>query len=115
MLGWRTSVHLLQEFPEGGGRPELRDGLQFLEGGCESVRQAPQGAGLEFIVLRVEVQGMNPAVEVVRDLQFRLDEGSVDDELRRGVGELGVAPAVNLLHHRPEVALHLVYADATPK
>ena len=45
MLGRKTSVHLLQQFSESRGRPELRDGIEFRERASEGDRQAPQGCG----------------------------------------------------------------------
>ena len=39
-------------------------------------------------MLRVEVVVVDDPVQVLRDVHFRFDERAVDDELRRGVGEL---------------------------
>jgi len=101
-----------QELRELRGRPELRQEFEFLERARKRVREAPHCPRLELGVPRVEVEAVDRAVEVVRDVDLRLYERAVDDELRRGVGELALAPAVDLLHHGLEVPLHLVHADA---
>jgi len=44
--------------------PELGDGVKFLEGRCESIRQAPHRSGLEFLVLGVEIHLVDPACQM---------------------------------------------------
>lgn len=45
------------------------------------------------------------------DVQFALDEGLVDDQLRAFVRKAGPFPSLDLLSHRLEVPLHAVHAD----
>ena len=61
-------------------------------------------------MLWVEVQFVNAAVQMVRDLQFRFDKRPVDEEFRRNVRELALALPFNGRHHRREVPLHVVDA-----
>ena len=35
---------------------------------------------------RIDIEVVHLAVEVMRDLEFRLDKGAIDDELRDGIG-----------------------------
>jgi hypothetical protein len=44
--------------------PELGDGVKFLEGRCESIRQAPHRSGLEFLVLGVEIHLVDSACQM---------------------------------------------------
>lgn len=48
---------------------------------------------------------------MLRKVDIPLDKGLVDDELRRYVRELRLAPSRNLLRHRIEVPLHFRNAD----
>ena len=49
---------------------------------------------------------MDAAYKVFRRFEVALDECPVDDEFCLVVGELSVAPTLDLLAHRLEVALH---------
>jgi hypothetical protein len=40
-------------------RLELRDRIQFLEGGCESIRQTPDCSGLELLIFALEAASVN--------------------------------------------------------
>jgi hypothetical protein len=46
----------LQELAQFRGRLELGNGGEFLERGCERIRETPDGSRPEFFVLRLEVQ-----------------------------------------------------------
>src|SRR5690349_11334133 len=48
---------------------------------------------------------------MARNLQLSFHEGLVDQKLRRDVGKLGIAPALNGLNHRLEIPLHGIDAD----
>ncbi len=63
--------------------PELRNRIEFLERRCERIRQAPHGSGLELLVLRIEVEFVNPPRQMLRDLQISLDECAVYRQLCR--------------------------------
>src|SRR5208283_3860851 len=54
-----------QEFAQLGCRPELRDGVQFLECRRERVGETPDGSRPEFLVLWLEVKVMHAAGEVL--------------------------------------------------
>ena len=54
---------------------------------------------------------MDPPGQVLRDLQFVLDERLVDDQLRHGRGQLPPLPLFNLALERFEIALDSVHAD----
>jgi hypothetical protein len=51
-----------------GGRLELRDGIEFLEGRCECIRETPDRPRTEFLVRWFEVQIVNRAGQVFRSL-----------------------------------------------
>jgi len=48
---------------------------------------------------------------VLRDVKFSLDEGPINDELRRLIRKLSCAPGFNLPAHWFEIPLHAVDAD----
>jgi hypothetical protein len=54
---------------------------------------------------------MYPPGQVLRDLQFVLDERLVDDQLRHRGGQLPPLPLFNLALERFEIALDSVHAD----
>ena len=77
-------------------RPELWDRIEFLERRCECVRQAPHGPGLEFLVLRIEVELVYLPCQVLRDLQITFDECPVDRQLCRRGRQLFGSPTFHL-------------------
>src|SRR6266699_3921330 len=105
-----TDARGLKETGQLSRSPELRDGLQFLEYAGESIRQAPQGARLEGVKLRIEIEVMDRPGEVPRHLQFRLDERPVYDQPSGRVGQLTLLPELHALDHGLKVALHLIHA-----
>jgi hypothetical protein len=68
-------------------RSELRDRIEFLESRGKCVRQAPHGSGLQLLVLRIEVEFVNPPRQMPRNLQISLDERPVDRQLCRASAE----------------------------
>jgi hypothetical protein len=84
-----------QEARELRRRLVLRDRAQLLEGARESVRQAPHRSRLELIVLRAEVEVVDPSGQVLRDPRLVLDERLLDDQLRHRGGELPPLPLFN--------------------
>jgi hypothetical protein len=91
--------------------PELRDGVQFLECRSKRIRKTPDRPGPEFLILRLEVEVMDCARQVLWSLEFPLNECFVDDYLRRDIGEFASLPRFDLLTHGLEVSLHPVDAD----
>ena len=75
---------------------ELRYRVQFLEGRGEGVRQAPHGARHKVLELRVEVEVVDFARQVLRGVQLFFDERSIYKKLGVGFRELKVLPALNL-------------------
>ena len=94
-----------------GGGFKLGHGVEFLEGGGKRIGKAPERAGLKLFVLRLEVQIMDAPGEMFGNIEFAFDEGFVDEEFGGDVGEFVLAPGVDLVLHRFEVALHAVDAD----
>src|SRR5208282_6199374 len=71
------------QFEEGTkfrGRLELRDAIEVFECACERIREAPHRSGSEFLDIRVEIQIMDAASQMLGDIQLALDECSVDDQ-----------------------------------
>jgi hypothetical protein len=62
-------------------------------------------------VLRVEIELVDRARQVLRKVDLPLDERLVDDELCLNPRKLRFAPALHLLRHRPEIPLHVRDAD----
>ena len=60
--------------------------------------------------IRVEIQIMDAASQMLGDIQLALDECSVDDQLRRFVRNPCRFPTFNLLLHWLEIPLHAVHA-----
>lgn len=54
---------------------------------------------------------MHGAGEVLRSLQFALDERLVDDHLRGHIRQFAPLPGLHLFSHRLKVALHSVNAN----
>jgi hypothetical protein len=100
-----------EEFAELGCGLELRDRLQVLERGRESIVEAPDRTGSELLVLGVEVEFVNPPGEMPRCVEIALNECFVDDELRIAIRELGLSPSLDVGAHGFEVPLHPVNAD----
>src|SRR4051812_5954695 len=71
---------LFQEAGQLARSPKLRDRFELLKGRCERIRQAPERAALELLVLRVKVQIVDWAGQVFRHLQPSFDERAVDDQ-----------------------------------
>jgi hypothetical protein len=72
----------LQGIPQAWPSLEPRDGIQFLERGSERVRETPDRARPEFLVLRLEVQIMHRARKMFGSLESALDERLVDNDFR---------------------------------
>ena len=102
---------VLQELSQLCRRPELRDGIQFLERRRERVRKTPDGPRPEFLILWLEVQIMHRPGQMFGSFQFALDERFVDDHLRGDIGEFASLPRFDLLTHGLEVPLHPVDSD----
>ena len=72
----------LSEKPGELGRgPVLGNRFEFLEGGSESVTEAPEGSRPEILVLRIEVAVVNYAVKVMGNFQSAFNERRIDHEL----------------------------------
>jgi hypothetical protein len=87
----------LQELPQLRRRLELRNGLQYLERGCERIRQTPDSPRPKFLVLWLEVQVMNCACQVFGSLQFAFHESFVDHDFRCDICEFAPLPGLDLL------------------
>ena len=56
----------------------MRDGVQFLERRSERIGKTPDRSGLEFLVLRLEVEVMHRAGNVLRSFESALDEDAYE-------------------------------------
>jgi hypothetical protein len=54
---------------------------------------------------------MNLGQQALGSVQLALNECRVEGHLRRRIGDLGLAPALDLPPHRLEVTLDAVYSD----
>src|SRR5689334_1051946 len=104
-------VPLLEEAAQLGGRLELRNGLQILERRRERIGQAPKRSGLEFFVLRIEIEIVDPPGEMFRHVEFALDERLINDHLCGDSAEFRLPPRFDLLLHWAEIPLHPIHAD----
>lgn len=100
-----------QEFAQLGRRPELRDGIQFLECRRERVGETPDRSRPEFLVLRLEVEVVHAAGQVLWGFESALDECLVDDHLGGDVRQFASLPRLHLLLHGLEVPLHPIDSD----
>jgi bacterioferritin (cytochrome b1) len=76
----RQALYAFQERGELGCRFELRNRIEFLEGGSKRIAQTPHGPRSEFLELRIEVELVHASGQVLRRLQIALDERVVNDE-----------------------------------
>src|ERR1039457_153387 len=76
------SVEGSEELAEFRGRLELRNGVEDFERGGEGVCEAPESAGSELLVLRVEVVVVDFPHEMSWGFEVAFDERPVDHELR---------------------------------
>src|SRR5438309_1143400 len=83
-----------QEAAERRRRLELRDQVEFLERRRKRIGEAPQGAWFELGVFRIEIEVVYSWRQMFRHFEVRLDERSIDNQLRPGVGELLRAPTL---------------------
>src|SRR5271155_1526544 len=101
----------LQELSKHRRGLELWYRLERLECRGERIRETPNGAWFEFLILRVEVQVMHSASEVFGSFQFAFHESLVDDHLRGDIRQFTSLPGFHLLSHRLEVPLHSIHAN----
>lgn len=87
-------------------------GLQFLEYRRQGVRETPDRARPEFLVLRSEVEIVDGARQMLWSFQLALHKRLIDDHLCGDVGEFTSLPRLYLLTHRFEVSLHPVNPTA---
>src|SRR5208282_4989702 len=92
-------------------RPELRNGIEFLERARERIGETPCRPRSKLLDLGVEIQVVNTAGQVLGKIQLALYKGPVDDQLRGLVREAGLLPGRDLFPHGLEVPLHAVDAD----
>jgi hypothetical protein len=97
-----------QEFAQLRRRLELWNGIEILECGSERIGEAPDRPRPEFLILRLEVQVVHGAGEVLGSFEFTLHKRLVDDHLGGDVGEFAPLPGLHLLSHRLEASLHSV-------
>jgi hypothetical protein len=104
----------VQELSELCCRPELRNGIQFFEGGRERVGQTPDRARAKFLVLRLEVEIMHRPRKVFGSFQFAFDERLINNYFGGDIREFRSLPQLHLLSHGVKIALHPVdaYRDA---
>src|SRR2546429_475835 len=86
-------------------------GSRFFECTRERVGETPRCPRTEFLDLRIEVQIMDPAGEMLGNIQLAFHKGPVYDELRGIVWKTCPLPDLDLFPHRLEVPLHTVYAN----
>src|SRR5260370_42446228 len=98
----------LQELAQLGCRPELRDGIQFLERRSERVGEAPDRAWPEFLVLRFEVEVVDRSSQMFLSLQLALHERFEDNDLGGDIGEFAHLRRLHLLANRIKVSLQSI-------
>src|SRR5207244_10382279 len=81
-----------QKRSEFGRGLELRDGIEFLEGRGEGVGEAPHGPGRELLKLRVEVEVVDFARQVLGCVQFLFDERYIYKKPGAGLVNLAALP-----------------------
>src|SRR5258708_34424044 len=86
-----------QELPHLGGRLEFGYGIEFLECGSERIRKTPDRPRPEFLILRLEVQVVHGAGEVLGSFEFTLHKRLVDDHLGSDVRQFTSLPYFHLL------------------
>src|SRR5437899_12006511 len=70
-----------QEFTQVCRDLELWNGIQLFECGSERIRKTPDRPRPEFLILRLEVQVVHGAGEVLGGFEFTLHKCLVDDNL----------------------------------
>jgi hypothetical protein len=86
----RSCRQLTEKFPQLGRRLELRNRIKLFESAGKGVQQAPHGSRRELGILRLEVQPMNLAQQALGSVQLLVNECRVEDQLRLGIGDLGL-------------------------
>jgi hypothetical protein len=76
-----------------------------------NIGKTPDRSRPEFLVLRLEVQVVHGACEVLGSFEFTLHKRLVDDHLGGDVGQFTSLARFHLLAHRLEIALHPVNTD----
>ncbi len=61
--------------------------------------------------MRFEVQTMNLGQQALGSVQLALNECRVEDQLRAGIGDLRLTPALDLALHRLEIPLDAVHSN----
>ena len=102
---------LTKEFSELCSGLELRHGIELLEGARKRIRQAPHGSGRELRVFRFKVKAVNVGEKALGCFEFTVDERRIEDQLGSIIGDLRLAPGVNLPLHRLKVTLNAVHSD----
>ena len=92
-----------------GCRPELRDGIEFVERARERIGETPSRPRGEVLDLGIEIQVVDAGGQVLGNIQLTLHKRPVDDQLRGLVREAGPLPGLDLLPHGLEVPLHAVH------
>jgi len=85
--------------------------LEFLKCARESVRRVPHRSGFKLLVLRSEIEFVDPTCQVLRDLQVPFNEPPVNRQLCRRWRQLLYSPDFNLPPHRLKVTLHPINAN----
>ena len=90
---------------------ELRNGIELLERARERVGQTPHCPRRELLVLWLEVEPVDLGQEASRRFELAIHKRRVEDQLRLGIADLSLAPALDLALHGLEVPLNPVHAD----
>jgi hypothetical protein len=85
-------------------------GSSFLKALGKGARQAPHRPGREFRELRLKVV-VNVGQTTLGRIELAINEGSINDQCRLGVGDLGQPPVLDLAPHRLEIPLDAVNAN----
>lgn len=89
----------------------MRNWFELLERAREGFGETPSRPRGELLDLAIEVQVVNPARQVLGDIQLTLHEGLVDNQVCIFVRKAGSFPGFDLFPHRLEVPLHAVHSD----
>jgi hypothetical protein len=102
---------LTEKFTQSCCRLELRNWIELLKSAGEWVRQAPHRSRRKLRIVWLEVAAMHFGQQALGGVEFAVNKCRVKDQLRLGIGDLCLAPRLDLALHRLEVPLDAVHPD----
>ena len=102
---------LTEELTQLGCRLKLRNRIELLLGAGERIRQAPHGSRRKLRMLRFEVHTVDLGQQALRSVELAIHKRRVEDQLRLGVSDLGLAPRLDLALHRLKVPMDSIHTN----